>query len=294
MSDDRQSTPEARRPRLGKPIPAGRPLAQPAQAEPLLLSAAEGHRERPEEDGGEVEGELRGGAIIEAEVVRRESLPIQADESALPDGVERLAVRAPAEPLGRRRPNLAVVRTLNRHLSAIAQGEEPFGKLQHAPLAAQPGKRGSAKGAERRQEESGRNRTLPEDAALWPSGPLIGGDEITPLEVERLVRAMLTDREIAQHETMPGLSRKRLMRISEKAGVSGRRMGRFAGHILVWFANAGVTQPDSIKSADAWDQPRPLTTDDKEAIRRLLRQQHLPTKDEVELARAQGLNEGHV
>lgn len=293
MSDDRQSTPEARRPRLGKPIPAGRPLAQPAQAEPLLLSAGEEQRERPEE-GGQVTGELRGGAIIEAEVVRRESLPIQADDAALPDGVERLALREPAEPLGQRRPNLAVVRRLTSHLSAIVQGEEPFGKLQRAPLAVQPGKRGSAKGVERRQEESGRSRTLPEDAALWPSGPLIGGDEITPLEVERLVRAMLTDREIAQHETMPGLSRKRLMRISEKAGVSGRRMGRFAGHILVWFANAGVTQPDSTKSADAWDQPRPLTTDDKEAIRRLLRQQHLPTKDEVDLARAQGLNEGHV
>jgi hypothetical protein len=180
------------------------------------------------------------------------------------------------------------------NLDKIDSGNPPFGPLQLPMLASRSSRKQTREEKAGAAEDKPRPQSIAEDAATWPSGPLVGRDEITPLDVERLVRAILTDSEIMEHATMPGLTRKRMVEAGERAGITRRRMGFFVAHLMVWFDKAGVMKPESAKEPDAWDRPRPLTTDDKEAIRRLLKRQSLPTKDEVEAVKEQGLGNGYI
>lgn len=220
----------------------------------------------------------------------REATHRQRSSSAAPvvEG-EVIDLNTPVRP----RRNIDAVRRLTSHLKRIAAGDPPFitERLLSPPsVVKRKGKLGKAEEA----EVAPIARVAPDQSPHWPDGPIIGRQELRREEIERLVRTIVTDKEIMDHETMPGLTRRRLLEAGEKAGVQKRRMAMFVPHLLVWFAQAGVIAHESSKDEDTWDRPRIVTTDDIEEIRRKLRNQSLPTKSEVETEKAKGMNDGFI
>lgn len=265
---------------------------EPTQSMQSDANAADGASElRPDEMAGRITLVRRLGATHPVRSTESsESKHRQRSSSAAPvvEG-EVIDLDKPARP----RRNIDAVRRLTGHLKRIASGDPPFTTerfLSPPSVVKRKGKSGKAEEAEVAQIA----RVAPEHSPHWPDGPVIGRQELRREEIERLVRTIVTDKEIMDHETMPGLTRRRLLEAGEKAGMQKRRMAMFVPHLLVWFAQAGVIMHESSKDEDTWDRPRIVTTDDIEEIRRKLRNQSLPTKSEVETEKAKGMNDGFI
>lgn len=166
-------------------------------------------------------------------------------------------------------------------MERIVEGKKPFGDFvmprRELPEGGKKGKRGQDAGAKTTSHPGA-------DDGLWPSGPIVGTDQLSRAEVEHIMDTILTDAEIMRHPSMKGLSRLRLKEVGKRAGFKSDRFGRFSAHLLVWFAKAGVTiKPDDTWKGE-WDGPRPLVTDEKGEIRRMLRRVDVPSKDDVKAA----------
>lgn len=273
-------------PRLVAPILLERPDVIPAVPAVPALS--------PPGEGGDGVPEAAAGAVaVEGEVIARGALPRRArpaDGDGADDGVERLADALPLA-------DLPILDAMIGALAIIRGGGMPFGAVpQRLPAQnaapAPAGRRGRAAGAATVPATAPVvGAALDADDGRWPAGPIVGTDMIARAELEALVEALLTDPEVMGHPTAPGLTRSRLREAGRRAGLAPARLGRHAAHLLLWFAQAGVTVPASDRWRGEWDGPRPLATDEKREIRQRLRRVEPPSKDEVRDALAQGLDQ---
>lgn len=221
--------------------------------------------------------------LIEGEVTARSSQRLDPTAGAAQDdGVEHLPPKVAPD----------VRRSLLAHLRAISNGEAPFGPLQLPP-------RGKA-AATKQPMTTPKSSTSPaprpglapgQDDGRWPSGPLISRDLFSRAEVETLIEAILTDVEIMEHPTYPGLSRNRLRLVAKQAGFEPIRFGRFSAYLLIWFARAGVTLKASDRWRGEWDGPRPLSTEEKSEVRLMLVRVPPPTKRDVDVIRTQNFDD---
>ncbi|MBX0331077.1 hypothetical protein K2Z83_25835 [Oscillochloris sp. ZM17-4] len=161
-------------------------------------------------------------------------------------------------------------------LEAIRRGEEPLGPLQlfspvEAPITPSnkgKGKKGAAASAPPALDAPPFDQATGGQA--WPSGPLVGTDLFTSDEVRQLVEGILTDEEIMNHTSMPGLTRARLREVAKRLTFDANRFGRFSAALIIWFANAGVTVLADDTSRTEWSRPRPLIGNNRVEIRRRL------------------------
>lgn len=131
-----------------------------------------------------------------------------------------------------------------------------------------------------------------QDDRTWPDGPIIRRKRFTSEELKRLVDHILMDEEIMDHPSMPGITKQRLRDVGVRAGWKPTEFGIFIPALMLWFARAGVTIRDDGSSATEWARPRPLISDDRAVIRRLLNNTDPPDGDAVKVAYHQeGLKE---
>lgn len=142
-----------------------------------------------------------------------------------------------------------------------------------------------------RQHGDGAGVDTASEAARWPTGPIVGYDQLSARELEGLVEKMLCDPEIMADPSYPGLSRQRLRNAARRAGLEPHRFGKFSPWVELWLARAGITAR-RVSTEGEWNSPRPLQLEEKEEIRQALLRTPWPTRRDIEEARAQGLGEG--
>lgn len=262
---------------------------------------------RPAADAGQESGRGGPGDVIDIVAVVISSEPGQAEATGAgdEDGVTRVERRDPA-----------MLAQLAEALALIARGGEPFGSFAlpaPGPRAGELGGADAGAGARGGQRRRGERKAIaptaspaeaarqqggdsahsetPSEAARWPTGPIVGYDQLSARELEGLVEKMLCDPEIMGDPTYPGLSRQRLRTIARQAGLEAHRFGKFSPWVELWLARAGITAR-RVSTEGEWDSPRPVQLEEKDEIRRALLSTPWPTRRDIEEARAQGLGEG--
>lgn len=143
----------------------------------------------------------------------------------------------------------------------------------------------------RQQSADGAGSEPASEATRWPTGPIVGYDQLSARELEGLVEKMLCDPEIMADPSYPGLSRQRLRAVARQAGLEAHRFGKFSPWVELWLARAGVTAR-RLSIEGEWESPRPLQLEEKDEIRQALLRTPWPTRRDIEEARARGLGEG--
>lgn len=185
---------------------------------------------------------------------------------------------------------LEVLVDLRGFLAQLVQGRASLGPhMPHFRSAARDTNTPPPAGNSGAGPAPGKPRAAEDTSTEWPTGPLIGRDQIWPHELRRIIEEILMDTDIMDHPSYPGISFARLREVGTRAGIVADRMGRFVPALMVWFYATGLTKQASTKQG-VWEVPQPWQYDDKEEIRRILARSTLPTRDDVATARAAGLN----